>query len=250
MFVRNTTPFLCGSKPSALRAPQIVMTAVVRGKFVIRPDEMMTVLEGDLEQGLLTDEMFDEADENRTGASQYGGDFADIKPHGEILFSGHCHTPDEQHLTECPIVLAIGTVRKTLRVIGRRSYKQTTLGMQVTAPGPFTEMPISYTHAFGGPGQTMNPVGKGFRTDELPTIELPHDVVGSWDDRLSPTGFGPISSLWPVRATRRGKAYGKGYQSPFWAADFDPRFFQAAPPDQWIEGAFRGDEEIFLQNLH
>lgn len=243
MFVRNTTPFLCGTKPSALRNPQIVMTAVVRGKFAIRPDEVVTVLEGDLDQGLLTDEMFDEDDENRTGASSYGGDFADIKPHGEVLFSGHCHTPNEQPLRECPVVLAIGTVRKTLRVVGERTYKQTT-------PEPFTKMPITYAHAFGGSGQNANPVGKGVRTDGLPNIELPQDVVGSWDERSGPTGFGPISSYWPVRAARRGKAYGKGYVAPFWAADFDPRFFQAAPPDQWIEGAFRGDEELFLQNLH
>ncbi len=121
-------------------------------------------------------------------------------------------------------------------------------------PAPFTEMPIDYAHAYGGAGYKTNPVGKGCKTDELPNVEDPLDLVSSRSDRpTKPAGFGPLNPAWPPRNSLVGKRYGKDYQkkrAPFYAEDFDWRFFHDAPADQQLEGYLRGDEPLVWHNLH
>src|SRR5262249_31737044 len=142
---------------------------------------------------------------------------------------------------------------KMLRVIGPRVWTEKLLGPAISAPLPFTEMAITYQNAFGGPGYPPNPVGKGYKTQELPTIELAGDVIRSRSDRPEPAVLGPLNPTWPQRAGKIGKAYGGNYRkerAPFYAEDFDWTYFQAAPPDQQLQGYLRGDEELTFQNLH
>lgn len=253
MLAKNLTPMLFGAKAGARRPPRVEMTAVVRGKFAIRPGEPVALLEGPLEQGHLTDEVFPEDDEDLLGPTTYPGDFADFKPSAEILCVGHCHTPGGKPLPECPVVIGVGTWQKALRVVGRRVFTEKILGPAATDPVPFTRMAIGWQNAFGGSGYTKNPVGKGHGTDELPNVLHPRDLIDSRRERLEPAGFGPIPSTWAARAERRGKAYGRSWKesrAPFHSEDFDYRHFNAAPPDQWLEGYLRGDEPLLFQNLH
>ncbi len=114
-------------------------------------------------------------------------------------------------------------------------------------------MPLTYANAFGGPAYAKNPAGKGHRTTELPTIEDPREPVRSRSAALDPAGFGPISPSWPQRSSKLGKDYGANWKktrAPYYAADFDWSFFNAAPPDQQIEGYLRGDEELAFDCLH
>src|SRR5262249_29887440 len=63
----------------------------------------------------------------------------------------------------------------------------------------------------------------------------------------------PLSPNWPQRNKKLGTDYGstwKKTRAPYYAADFDGSFFNAAPPDQQIEGYLRGDEELAFDNLH
>src|SRR5262249_7719394 len=120
-------------------------------------------------------------------------------------------------------------------------------------PLPFTKMPLTYANAFGGPGYAPNPVGKGFVSMELPNVEDPAAPLRARGDRREPASFGPLSSSWPQRAGKIGKEYGAVYKktrAPFYAVDFDWSYFNAAPPDQQMEGYLRGDEEVTFQNLH
>src|SRR5262249_9198174 len=118
---------------------------------------------------------------------------------------------------------------------------------------PFTEMPLTWANAFGGPGFARNPAGKGHGTIELPTIEDPSRLIQRRGDQPEPAGFGPLNPAWPQRAGKVGREYGKSYRdkrAPYYAEDFDWSYFSAAPADQQLPGYLRGDEELTFVHLH
>jgi uncharacterized protein YjbI with pentapeptide repeats len=253
MITRNLTPFLFGAKACSRRPPAPEMTLVVRGSFLLVREGPVTAVEDVMEQGPLTAEVFAEGDDEKRGECLYGGDFADFKMRAEVLLRGTCHAPGKKPVTECPVLFRVGGWSKILRAVGERVWTDNVLGPAVSDPRPFTEMPLSYANAFGGPEYAQNPAGKGYKTPELPTVERAGEILRSHADRPSPAGFGPLSPAWPPRAGKMGKEYGERYRkerAPHYAEDFDWSFFNAAPPDQQIEGYLRGDEELTLQNLH
>src|SRR5262249_5986185 len=92
----------------------------------------------------------------------------------------------------------------------------------ITKPLPFTKAPLTWAQSFGGPGFAANPVGKGYKARELPSVELPGDIVRSWGDTPAPAGFGPINPAWPQRAGKMGKEYGSAYRKermPYYAEE-------------------------------
>lgn len=246
MIVKNLTPFAFATKVCSRKPPQPEMTLVVRGRFTLRPGEALAVSTGELAQGSLTAERFHAHDEDRTGECLYGGDLADFKLNAEVLLKGTCHVPEGKPATECPAAFRVGAWSKILRVVGPRTRLP---GGAISSPTPFTKMPILYENAFGGPGYAKNPVGKGFGTPDLPTVQGLADMGA---DHPEPGGFGPINPAWPQRAGKMGKAYGASYKgrAPYFAEDFDWTYFQCAPPDQQIEGYLVGDEDLMFQNLH
>jgi uncharacterized protein YjbI with pentapeptide repeats len=183
-------------------------------------------------------------------------DFAMPKPRGEVLVTGKAFPRGGTPRPACSVRVRLGSVDKTLYVVGDRKWRH---GV-ATDPEPFTEMPITWANAFGGPGYPQNPLGKGHESvrDErgehhpLPNIEDPKRLVSSPRDRPAPAGFGPYDLTWPQRYAKIGTYDAVWLQEryPGFAADFDPTYFNAAPPDQQIEGYFRGDEAITLENLH
>lgn len=252
MLKKNLTPFLIGTKLTARRPPQPEMTLVVRATYAIDASGRLTVVEQPVDQRFLSGETFADGDDDQKGACVFPSDFADFKLNAEVFFKGHCHAAGGVPLTECLVRFAVGTWSKTLRVVGRRVWQDKLMGAAPSAPVGFTKLPIAWTNAFGGPEFAANPAGKGFG-DELPNIEYPQKPLESRLDRPLPAGFGPVSSSWPARAGKTGKAYGKSWKdkrAPFYAEDFDWSFFSAAPADQQIAGYLRGDEEIVFQNLH
>ena len=91
----------------------------------------------------------------------------------------------------------VGPLDKTVRVIGDRRWDAHGVA---SAPAPFTEMPLRYTHAFGGAGFPLNPYGKGFSDDAtaplegraLPNLEDPAMPIGAWSDSPVPAAWGPV----------------------------------------------------------
>jgi uncharacterized protein YjbI with pentapeptide repeats len=252
MRTKNTTPFLFGATASSLRPPGPIMTLVVKGTFRLRPGEKVEPLSGIGEQGSLSGDIFDAADDERAGQLLYASDFADFKPKADLLVRAACHTPGGKPMQECPVRVAIGPWSKLLRVVGRRVWKEGLLGASPSEPATFTTMPIDFTRAFGGPDHPDNPSGLGAGTVEMHNIEAPGDVVRSKRDRIRPAGLGPVSPFWPVRRAKIGKEYGLSWaakRAPYYAEDFDLAFFQSAPPDQQVDW-LAGDEEISFQNLH
>ncbi len=254
MLTRNLTPFLFGAKVCSRRPPVPEMTLIVRGTFrLVRGEPVVRRRRISIEQGPLTAEVFADDDEEQRGECVYGGDFADFKLHAEVLLQGKCHAPGGKPVTECPVLFRVGGWSKMLRVIGPRAWTDSVIGAAFSAPQPFTEMALTYANAFGGAGHEPNPVGKGYRTRELPTVELAGDVLRGRSDHPAPASFGPLSPAWPQRAGKVGKEYGETWRrerAPYWAEDFDWSYFSAAPDDQQLDGYLRGDEEVTLQNLH
>jgi uncharacterized protein YjbI with pentapeptide repeats len=255
MKTKNLTPFPFGAKLTARRPPELEMTMIVRGAFRLAPNEPVTPLVEipQLSQGSMTAETFRDDDADRSGECLYGGDFADFKLNAEVMLRGTCYAPNAEPVSSCPIKLAVGGWSKVLSVTGRRLWSDGFSGAAMSEAIPFAQMPLGYSNAFGGPGYALNPVGKGFGTGEVPSIELGRELVRSRGDRPTPAGFGPINPAWPQRSGKMGKEYGRSYRekrAPFYAEDFDWTYFQAAPADQQLPGYLRGDEEIVLQNLH
>lgn len=254
MNVKNLTRFPFGTKVTSRRPPQLEMTLVVRGAFVLAPGEPLVPAgePGDLHaQGAMSSETYREEDAERAGEALTPDDFADFKLRADLLVRGTCHAPGGKAVTECPVAFSVGGFQKTLRVVGRRVWSDGMSGAAASAPLAFTKMPVDYAHAFGGPGFARNPSGKGLR-DELPNVENPQRPVRGRGDRPEPAGFGPISSEWPSRKEKRGKEYGEKWKktrAPFHAEDFDWSCFNAAPPDQQVD-YLRGDEEVRFHNLH
>ncbi|MGD0526281.1 MAG: DUF2169 domain-containing protein [Polyangiaceae bacterium] len=171
------------------------------------------------------------------------------KVRGEVLVNGNAY-PYGGARPVCSIRMRVGSmIDKTLRVVGDRTWKS---GVP-TDPAPFSDMPVTYARAFGGPGFASNPTGKGFAPSrELPNVEDPRALVVAPRDRPKPAGFASIDFTWPQRASKAG-TYDKKWQKtryPGFPEDMDWTLFQAAPDDQWIEGFFSGDEAFSIEHMH
>jgi uncharacterized protein YjbI with pentapeptide repeats len=247
MLTKNLTPFAFGAKICSRRPPQPEMTVVVRGSFTLRPGEAPAAIEDSLERGSLMGDRF--ADDDRANECVYATDFADFKLGAEVLLVGSCHAPGGRRVPDCPVQIRVGTWSKALHVFGQRVWTAT----GASKAEPFERMPLTWHNAFGGPGYDRNPVGKGFKTKELPNVERASELVTLPLDHPEPACFGPIHPEWPQRRALVGRQWGASYakkRAPYLAEDFDWRFFCAAAADQQLEGYLRGDEPVRLLNLH
>jgi uncharacterized protein YjbI with pentapeptide repeats len=178
------------------------------------------------------------------------------KARGEFLVAGAAFPREGQPAIACAPRVSIGAMDKTLRVVGDRVWRS---GV-ASDPKPFTEMPITWQNAFGGPDRPENPLGKGaakIQTAEgevqpLPNIEDVKYPVKSPRDRPPPAGFGPYDLTWPQRFKKAG-TYDRQWlkeRFPGFAADIDWTIFNAAPDDQQLDGFFHGDEPIAIEFMH
>lgn len=188
------------------------------------------------------------------------------KPATDILMYGLACSPGQRPVRQMDVGLEVGVLRKVIRVFGDRHWQN----QQISQPQPFVNMPIVYERAFGGRDlhngqlravELRNPVGKGFcggRADTemegiaLPNLESSTALIRHWQDKPEPVGFGPIAPNWPPRANLGG-TYDQQWQqqrAPYLPDDFDPRFLNAAPPDQIYPGFLRGGESVRILGMH
>ena len=78
----------------------------------------------------------------------------------------------------------------------------------------------------------------------------PRQPQENWGDRCSPVGFGALSRSWQPRAGYAGTydAMWQAEQFPLLPHDFDDRYYQCAPQDQWLPRLEAG-EPVLLRNL-
>ena len=188
-------------------------------------------------------------------------DMAMPKPKGEVLVWGRCFAPEGKPRPASQVNFQLGPVKKTLYVFGNRYWKRSGIVGAISDPEPFTEMPVVYELAFGGSGFDRNPAGRGINPvikasgeeiRPLPNIEDPRHLIGSPKDRPEPAGFGPLDFAWPQRSKKLGTYDNKWFQEhwPFYPADMDWTYFNAAPEDQQMEAFFSGNERFTISNMH
>jgi uncharacterized protein YjbI with pentapeptide repeats len=179
------------------------------------------------------------------------------KPVGEVLVSGHAYPQGGRPQIACQVRVRVGSVDKTLRVVGNRHWDQQGAP---SAPEPFSRMPLTFAQAFGGEGYALNPLGKGFAPvstaqgplHPLPNVEDPQHLIRSPKDRPPPAGFLPYDVGSPQRVSRAGTYDARWLKTRFpgFADDLQPSYFNTAPQDQWLKGYFQGGESFSLQHLH
>ncbi|NUP12383.1 MAG: DUF2169 domain-containing protein [Polyangiaceae bacterium] len=247
MQIFNTTGLGFGAFPSLARSPAHALTVVVKGTFKLEHGREACLAPVDERQFLSGDA---DHEDNRQLGPRYDSDFAPFKPRADVLVTGICHAPGERPVSRTQAAIAVGDLRKRIAVIGDRRWSGEGAERTATPPTPFRSMPLRYDRSFGGPQDAQNPIGRG-RTALLPNVELPERMLAFPNQSLDPAGFGPRGRTW-ARTTQLG-TYDDRWLATRWPGfpeDFDFGYFNAAPPDQQVEGYLRGDETLTFENMH
>lgn len=169
----------------------------------------------------------------------------------EFLVHGHAY-PTAERSNACAVRVNLAGKEKTVLVFGDRYWD----GNRASEPKAFEKMPLSWDRAYGGADSGANLAGKGRTAVDgvvwLPNLEMPGNRLLKPDQAVAPAGFGLLDVMNPQRIQHRG-TYDGSYlkeHSPGFAPDMDWRYFNLAPPDQWLDQPLRGDEGFSMENLH
>lgn len=174
-------------------------------------------------------------------------DLAPHKPFVDVLVvDPHAWAPGGQPATSVMVGLRVGTLTKILRVTGDRMW----LDRVPSRPAPFLSLPLTWARAFGGEDEAGRADLRNLVGTLLPNVEYPSDQVQRLGQRVRPAGLGVVARNVQPRVGCVG-TYDAAWQRERWPLlplDFDPRFHQSAPDDQWLD-ALGGDETIVCENL-
>lgn len=178
------------------------------------------------------------------------------KARAEYLVIGKAYTPGGAPQPTLTVRARVGGAKKSLEVFGERRWRE----LGASKPRPFTEMPLDWAHAFGGPKFARNPLGKGHAevvedgvaTRPLPNLESAAERIGSPGDEPEPAVYGPIDISWPQRTALAGTYDQEWLEElfPGFARDMDPGFHNIAPRDQQRDGAWTGTEAYRFEHMH
>ncbi|MGV1010738.1 MAG: DUF2169 family type VI secretion system accessory protein, partial [Dermatophilaceae bacterium] len=209
--------------------------------------------------------------ETGRSALRYGDDFARHKPQCDVLFDACARAPGDTSVAMLLVEIEVAELRKRLRVHGPRTWERGLRGYTLSHPRPFERMPLHYGMAFGGQHEVRdgdrqfseahpeNPAGIGwcgpgtrdrFDGAPAPCLEAPDAPLRTPQDRQRPLALSAVARNWEPRRGRAGTydARWRAEVFPLLPTDFDDRYFQCAPDDQWIAYP-RGGEPVRLLHL-
>ncbi|AUX49057.1 hypothetical protein SOCE26_106020 [Sorangium cellulosum] len=227
-----------------------VLTVVCKATFLLRPGE--SPLAPDQEAPTPHDATWDDAPSR---SLQSASDLAPAKPLVDVVLVGFAFAPGKVPVRSLVGRLAVGDVDKSIEVWCDRIFSQD--GTLHEGP-PFSQMPLVYERAAGGPG-SWNPVGvsggsrNAYGQIAVPNLQPPGLLVSDPNKAIEPAGFGPIAPTWPSRVEKLGR-HAAGWSPRDWSrkplpAGFDAAYFNVAPADQQLT-SLREDERLVLENLH
>lgn len=249
----NATRMVAGYNMGLEPSGRELLVVVIKGTFSLpKPGEPVRL--ADEQMPLIMADTF-------TGAPGFSApvheiDFAPRKPACDVLLVGHARAPEGRQVTRMRASLRVGSMEKAFDVVGDRNWQAGLTGITASAPLPFTKKLVSYDTAFGGADRNSdderehdaylpNPVGRGWHKHlknawvdgkPLPNTEEIGKAVGFPSDKYRPMALGPLGRGWPQRACHAGTYDQKWLDNdfPFLPRDFDERYYQAAPQDQWV----------------
>lgn len=256
MRVINQSGLSIGWCVSRVPPHKLTATCIVKGTFSLKHGEVAQALP---EQPSLNADVHDGDDIEKM--LLVAGDFAHFKPACDVLLTGTCYARGGKAAPLERVSFGVGRWEKSLMVVGDRNWQPGLLGAKMTDPAPFVSMPLDYSRAYGGPGYTPNPFGRGFVPVDkdlvagkhpLPNLESPNQQIGAPSSRPAPASFGPIPAIWLARASKAG-TYDKKWLKqnwPFFPDNFDWSFFNYAPADQQLKEFPKGDEQLRMRQMH
>ena len=201
----------------------------------------------------------------------YEADGALFKPGTDVVITGSVFSPTGRAQKQLSATVQVGQIQHRVLVTGNRRWSWGALRVSASEPEPFSEMPICWERCFGGTdtqhpdparhaSELRNPLGTGFRVlrsresldgATLPNFEDPKTPMRFWDDKPIPKGLSFVGRGWTPRLRYAG-TYDKRWEHercPVMPADFDYRFFQAAPGPLALPRHLGGGEPIVLSNI-
>jgi hypothetical protein len=244
-----------------------LLVIIVKGTFQIPPRGRAAELAAEQVQ-LVEADVF--AGEPGVSAPLYETDYVPRKPRCDVLLNGSAYAPGGYPTERVRVGLRVAGMTKVFDVVGNRVWREVAGIVTTSRAEPFTTMPIGYHNAFGGIDRSHpdpsrhrtylpNHAGQGFFHNlethvfsgkPLPNTEDPNDPVAAPNGRYRPMAFGPIGRGWEPRPQFAGTYDERWIENvfPFLPADFDERYYQAAPADQQV-AYLRGGEQVTLFNL-
>lgn len=249
----NATRMVAGYNVGMEPSGRELLVVVVKGTFTLpRPGEALRL--HDKQAPLVMADTF--SGDPARSAPVHEVDFAPRKHRCDVLLNGHACAPEGRTVTRMQVSMRVGALSKVADVIGDRIWQAGMTGISASAPQPFARMPVSYERAYGGVDQYSedraehdaylhNPSGRGWHRHlknawvdgtPLPNVEAVGEGVGFPTDECAPVAFGPLGRGWPQRARFAGTydQHWLDHVFPFLPADFDERYYQAAPQDQQL----------------
>ncbi|MBC8872042.1 MAG: DUF2169 domain-containing protein, partial [Planctomycetes bacterium] len=263
--IANETPFSVAVMPRENLKGEPRLTVIVKGTFSIASGEAAPVAE----QQLPIFEADQHYDDDPQATVRFETDMVPFKPRTDIVVVGQAYAPGGLPATQVDARVRIGRLDRTIRVFGDRKWLFPTslAGVpKMSSPQPFDSMELRYERAFGGIDSAAaaycaeNLAGVGFigaktkasvHEKPLPNLEDPGELIGSWDSRPKPVGFGFYGRGWQPRLQFAGTyddEYRKKHTSDL-PSDFAYDIYNGAHPDFQIAGYLRGNEEVELENL-
>jgi hypothetical protein len=243
------------------------VVVVVKGTFALPESGRAPVLADEQAPLVMADEFLGEPG---SSAMRYESEYAPLKPRCDVLLQGSAYAPRGRATDRVNIRLRVGSMSKSLDVLGERHFDRV-LGLSIaSASEPFVRMPFHYGSAYGGSeahpskeGRSKsfgpNPVGVGYHPyssakalvgKPLANTARPGETPTSRKGSYAPMALGPIGRNFSARYPLAG-TYDQNWLdnvAPFLPADFDPRYYQSAPVDQQIDHP-KGGERVELVNL-
>ncbi|MFT3775524.1 MAG: DUF2169 domain-containing protein [Minicystis sp.] len=246
----NRTTLAAFTIPWEMDPGRPMRAVVVKGTFDLVPGGAATLrAETDLPSGDR------HVNDDPARSLTHPSDFVVHKPRADVTLRGHAIAPggsSEAGRVSFRFGRGGNGFQRTIAVFGDRTWEGAVVKLAPAAPRRFEAIPITWEHAFGGPGFAANPIGLGHEGHTRPpNLEDPDHLMTGPGDTPAPAGFGAVPMHFQARAAKLG-TYGPAWREsrwPYFPEDFDWSFFQVAPAAQQLDHV-RGDEPFELVGVH
>jgi hypothetical protein len=243
-------PFAVGSTVWRDARGALVCTVVAKASYELAPGQCSL-----LKDPVALQEADGHWDNAPTKSVHIPGDLAPFKSAPEVVVVGSVFAPAERPVQSITARIVVGSVDKPVEVWAPRQFRR---DGAIEGASRIARFSLRYEHAAGGP-ETDNPVGLDCsRTDAWGRIPIPQILPPFYElkrpgDYIPIAGLGPLASSWPPRALRlreQDRAWlARPSEAPL-PPGFSAKFFQVAPPDQWLDRPLAANERLVLESLH